>query len=101
MVETDFTVPYTLTMINETFVVAFQDENNIPHFSAEHLASTTWTPNAMLSERFDTFQLAWDALKYIECTDKPKFGMVVMAYSSVMQYSYKWLDEILDKAAES
>ena len=85
-------------MINDKFVVAYQDENNIPLFLVEHLNDTTWTMNPMLCEQFDTWQLGWDALKYVECTAAPEFGMVVMTYESVMDYTYKWLDEILDDA---
>lgn len=83
-------------------VVAYQDENNDPHFLVEHLDRSTWTSNPMLCEQFDTFQLAWDAMKYVETTvtGKPRFGMVVMTYDSIKRHTFHhWLDPLLDKAA--
>jgi len=87
-------------MIKQTYVVAYQDENNVPHFSVNHFRHTKWTPDANSALQFDEWQLAWDAMKYIEATDRPRFGMVVLTYDSVKQYSFNWLDEILDCVAE-
>lgn len=92
-------------MINNTSVVAYQDENNVAHFLVSHLDEVVWTTNPMLSEQFESFQLARDALLYIETLNvsnqpRVRFGMVVMDYNHIMKTTNHWLEEILDRAVD-
>lgn len=89
---------------NHTFVVAYQDDNSIPHFlKLEDTGQgyVTWTKNPMVSLQFDTYQEAHDAKNRALINSNLKSGMCVLTFDSIARSTPHYIERILDEAVNT